>query len=42
MKQDVTSCVYKRQKKENFELDYLRKFTPRPFDKFSFIPSIGN
>jgi hypothetical protein len=34
--------VCSRDKKENIDLDYLRKFTPRLFDSFSFTLSIGN
>jgi exonuclease III len=29
-------------KRENFDLTYIRKFCPRTFDKFTFIPSQGN
>jgi exonuclease III len=28
-------------KREHFDMSYIRKFTPRRFDKFEFIPSIG-
>jgi hypothetical protein len=28
-------------KKENFDICFIRKFAPRRFDKFDFIPSVG-
>jgi hypothetical protein len=37
----VTLYVSKRQK-EHFDLEYLKKFTTREFNNFSFIPSSGN
>lgn len=32
--------VYSKQKRENFDTFYIRKFCPRNFDKFEFSPSI--
>jgi exonuclease III len=29
-------------KRENFGHDYMRNFTPRSFDNFCFVPSVGN
>jgi exonuclease III len=29
-------------KREIFDHDYLRNFTPRSFDNFYFVPSVGN
>jgi exonuclease III len=29
-------------KRENFDHAYLRNFTPRSFDNFCFVPSVGN
>jgi exonuclease III len=28
-------------KREHFDLNYIKKFCPRAFDKFSYLPSIG-
>jgi hypothetical protein len=28
-------------KRENFDLDYIKKFCPKKFNKFEYLPSIG-
>jgi hypothetical protein len=28
-------------KRESFDLDYIKKFCPRKFNKFEFLPSVG-
>ena len=29
-------------KRENFELGYIRKFCPKKFNKFEYLPSMGS
>lgn len=37
----VILCVYRRQKKENFDAQFIKKFCPREFDGWEFLPSLG-
>ena len=30
-----------QQKKENFDLQFIKNFCPRQFDSFEFLPSVG-
>jgi len=34
--------VCRRQKKESFDIRFIKKFAPKRFDKFDFCPSIGD
>jgi exonuclease III len=33
-------CI-QETKREDFDIQYIRKFTPKKFNKFEFLPSIG-
>ena len=33
--------IYRRQKKEHFDIAFIRNFAPRHFDRFEFVPSMG-
>jgi hypothetical protein len=37
----VISSTYKKQKKKNFDTNFIKSFCPASFDRFEFIPSIG-
>jgi hypothetical protein len=37
----VILCVYKKQKREHFDIQYLKNFCPKKFNKFEFLPSVG-
>ena len=32
---------FQETKREHFEMSFIRKFAPRRFDRFDFIPSVG-
>jgi exonuclease III len=42
IEESLCSVIYLQEtKREHFDMSYIRKFAPRRFNKFEFIPSIG-
>jgi hypothetical protein len=42
IEESACSVIFLQEtKKENFDICFIRKFAPRRFDKFDFIPSVG-
>ena len=33
--------IFRKQKKENFDLQFIKNFCPRQVDSFEFLPSVG-
>jgi hypothetical protein len=38
----TNKLCFQETNRDDFDHEYLKKFTPRAFDEFSYIPSFGN
>ena len=41
MESECDSICLQETKRENFDINYLKKFCPNEFDSFDYLPSIG-